>query len=172
MTKQRYFTFFTIAILALFTIFPSVALAQEEAPDSYNDRLESQFLRLQEVSANGDEKLAHAHEVVAAVDEWIVKLQEQGVDTAELEDALADLEIALVSSEALKAEGDAILDEHAGFDDDGNVIDPQVAGDTLEAVKAKFREAKQTLHEAGRNLKHTVKRFRRDHRPDHLNEQG
>lgn len=165
MFTKRLMLWIGVALLGVMAIFPSATFAQDETVDhDFENRLEHMFVRLQEVSQRGDERLAQARDVADRVAEKMAELSAQGIDVSNVETELAEFEAAIVEAEAFKAAGDAILDEHAGFDDDGNVTDPQVASETLRAVQDEFKNGRQTLREAARQLRHAIRDLRRDHR--------
>jgi hypothetical protein len=149
------------ALIAL----PSVTLAQEETPDHVPpghavQRLERRYQQLQEVSVRGDRRLAKANQVIVRVQEWIEKLQGEGVDTGPLETALAEYRVAVARTQAYKDAGDAILLDHPGFDNEGHVTNAATAAETIQRVSESYRNGRQTLRPATQQLMQTIREFR------------
>lgn len=169
MKHLKLFSLFSLVALLGFVLMPATTFAQEADTEDQSrivERLEAVYGRLQEVSVRGDERLAQAENVVVRANELIAMAQEKGYDTASLEGAVANFETAIANATALKADGDAILSSHAGFDDNGNVTDIEQATETLRSVQNSFKEGRQTLRDSARELRHTFRDFRRDHRGD------
>ena len=168
MKHLKLFSLFSLVALLGFVFMPATTFAQEDTEDQSRivERLEAVYGRLQDVSIRGDERLAQAENVVVKANELILMAQEKGFDTTSLEGAVANFETAIANATSLKADGDAILSAHVGFDDNGNVTDIEQATETLRSVQDSFKEARQTLRDSARELRHTFRDFRRDHRGD------
>ena len=152
--------------LAGFLAIPSANVyAQDNTPgENLNDLLSRGLTRLQTASTNLQGRLDKTAEVFTRGEEWIAKLQADGVDTAVLEEALATYEEQVAAAQELADEAAQILDEHAGFDDDGNVTGRQEAATTLRDAGRTLRDSHRTLRDATIDLRRTVNNFRRDHR--------
>lgn len=152
--------------LAGFFLFPGAAVyAQDTTPGENLDNLLARgYARLQTAGTNVQERLDRAAEIVTRGEEWIARLQEEGVDTAVLEEALTTYQDHLATAQALADTGNQILDEHAGFDDDGHVINRQEAIHTLRQSGRNLRDSHRRLRDATIDLRRTVNDFRREHR--------
>lgn len=138
---------------------------QEGAGERGAPRLEFAYLRLQHAAEDQALHLDHAREVADFVQEWIDTLSEQGEDVSELQAALDTFEAALAESEGYNEEARAILDTHAGFDDDGKVTDREQAGETLREAGRALREARRALKDGAIKLRRAIRDWRREHRP-------
>jgi hypothetical protein len=103
-----------------------------------------------------------AHEGGNLIEEIIADLQAAGKDTSALEAALAEFRASLDEAQALHDEAAQILDDKAGFNDAGEVEDPEQARDTLRSAGQSLRRAGQTLHQARRDLHQVLRQHRRD----------
>ena len=54
-----------------------------------------------------------------------------------------------------------MIKQHAGFDDQGKVIDPEIARKTLEDVRKGNQEVRQTLAQAVKALREAGQEFRK-----------
>ncbi|KAA3659914.1 MAG: hypothetical protein DWQ04_20880 [Chloroflexi bacterium] len=152
--------------LAGFLAMPSAEVhAQDNTPgENLNDLLSRGLTRLQTASTNLQNRLDKTADIFTRGEEWIAKLQADGVDTAVLETALATYKEQVATSQELADAAAQILDEHAGFDDDGNVTDRQEAANTLRQAGRNLRDSHRTLRDATIDLRRTVNDFRREHR--------
>lgn len=161
--KQKWTLGLLCAIVALFALLPAGTASAQIAPDPQRDpapRLERVYERMQLASERLQLRFQRADLIMAHGDEWVAFLQEQGVDTTDLERALnryAD-QVAVARNNA--DAGAAILAEHAGFDDDGNVTDVQTAADTLRDARARLVDGHQQLRDATQELHEAIKAIR------------
>jgi hypothetical protein len=107
-----------------------------------------------------------AQAAVELVKEFIAEEKEAGHDTAELEAALADLEASLREAQGFHDDAAQILAEKAGYDSEGNVIDPQQARDTLKNAGRAMREANQIMREAHQDFREAFREYRQSKRDD------
>jgi hypothetical protein len=98
------------------------------------------------------------------VDELIAEERASGHDTASIAAALADFRAAIAEAQSLRDAADQILDDKAGFDNDGQVEDPQQARDTLKNANEKLRNARQTLRDGRRELRQAMREYRQSRR--------
>lgn len=147
------------------TAVPSITLAQEATPDATEpapaiERLQRRYQQLQRSSNRAEQRLAQANQLISRLANWIATRQEEGADTAELETALENYKTAVDRTAAYIAAGNTILAEHAGFDDAGQVIDRETAVATVQATAQNFRNGRQTLYPATRQLIQTIRQIR------------
>ena len=165
---NKWALFLAIGILGLarLFIFPSGSVyAQDSTPgENLDRRLENGYTRLQIANENLQVRLDRTAEIIAKGEEWIAKLQADGVDTAVLEEALAAYEASVAEAQQLADSGSQILADHAGFDDSGSVTDRQEAISTLRDAGRNLRDSHRTLRDASIDLRRVVADFRREHR--------
>jgi hypothetical protein len=155
------------AAALLGSVSPAAAAGelQEPAPPS-NERLTLLYERLQLVLEGQALRLEYAGKAADHGQKWIDLLNSQGVeDVDELEELLAEYRAGIAdASESYTAAAD-ILAEHAGFDDEGNVTDPEQAAQTLREAGQNLRESHRTLREATRDFRMGIRDWRMEHRP-------
>ena len=98
------------------------------------------------------------------VDEFIVDEQEKGHDTASLERALVTFRTKVgVAQESLNT-AVGILENKAGFDENGEVLEPQQARETLKTAHRTMQDARQTLFPAAQDLRQAMRDYLQDRR--------
>jgi hypothetical protein len=155
----------------LVSVAPALA-AGDEAPPGQNGiderpttRLEFAYLRLQHAAQGLALHLDHAGEVADFIEAWIQTLGDEGQDVSELEAALEEFEAALAEALGFYQQAADVLNEHAGFDENGKVIDRQQAAETVRAAGRSLRDGRRALKEGVIDLRRAVRDWRRDHRP-------
>ena len=128
-------------------------------------RLEFAYLRLQHAAENQALHLEHAGEVADFVGDWIKTLDEQGHDVSQLEAALDSFRAALAEAQGHYEEAKAVLDVHAGFDDDGVVVDREQARETLREAGRSLGDARRALKDGATQLRRAIRDWGREHRP-------
>lgn len=152
-----------LGMLTLFAFPATAALAQEENPGERIDvRIEAYFQRLLKASDGMQTRLDKAGEIVTQANTWISTLQERGIDTTELETGLAAYQTALADVEARFAEANQLLEDHAGFDENGQVIDRPAAIETVRQAGRQLRDAHRDLRDATIDFRRLVADFRRE----------
>jgi hypothetical protein len=145
---------------------------QEGASEFGIARLEFAYLRLLLAADMQDLHLNHAGELAERVQEWIDTLAEQGEDVAELQAGLDAFEDALAKSQVFYQEARDVLDEHAGFDDDGKVTEREQAVETLREAGRSLRDAHRALKDGAIELRRAISDWRRQHRPRPTDSRG
>jgi len=150
---------FTLAgVLALALLaFPAPSYAAPAAQEWGPPTLE----RLQRAIDHQERAVGRGDEVIATSEAWIADLQAQGVDTTLLEAALSEFRAGLDEARGLNASAAQILATRAGFDENGNVTDRQVARQTITDVSRSVREAHKALRWSLRDYRAAVAQFRR-----------
>ncbi len=165
--SQKWIIMTAIGLLGLagFLSFPGSAVyAQDNPPRENLDELLSRgYARLQMAGDNLQWRLDKTADIVTRGEEWIAKLQADGVDTAVLEDALTAYQEQVATAQDFADTGHQILDAHAGFDNDGNVINRPDAIATLRDAGRSLRDSHRTLRDATIDLRRIVNDFRREH---------
>lgn len=136
-------------------------VAQEGGEDA-NTRLEHIYERLLLALDTQAWRFQYATELVDRAQQWIDLLIEQGFDVTELEAALAAYQDGLAEAQSYHDEAAAILAEHAGFDEEGHVVDREAAIETLREAGQALREAHRTLVEALADFREAVREWRED----------
>ncbi len=159
------------AVVAAATLFLGVASAFAAAPEQDGDNpfpnrwLERAYQREQMALDHQSDRLEFAALIAGDVEEWIEYLKDQGEDTGELEAALANFNTGLAEAQAHHDDAAAILGEHAGFDEDGKVVDRPQAIDTLRRAGRALRDAHRALSDATIDLHTAIRDWRYDHYP-------
>jgi hypothetical protein len=97
-------------------------------------------------------------------EEFIQDEQADGHDTSELEIALGELQDKAGEAQALHDEAVQILDEKAGFDENGEVVDQQLARNTLQESHRTMQDANQTLRRARQDFRQAMRDYRQSKR--------
>jgi len=188
---MNHFTKFLMSIVLVgllavsLAAFPGVVSAQglsdpetppgptgEPVPPLQNDRpgwphaaLEKMFAREQEWLVGQKERLDKQDEVNARVNEMIAKAREHGLDPAPLEAALAQFNTSIENARQEHLKARAVLTIHAGFNDQGKVIQVQEAKETVRTAGEALRSARQIMVEAGKDLFRALREFRQNNLP-------
>jgi hypothetical protein len=141
---------------------PPLQEREEERP---SPRLELLYQRLTLAADVQAVPLDHADDLAELAGRWIDYLAGQGEDVSELQVALDVFEAAAEEARGHHAEAVAILDEHAGFDDQGQVTDREQAIDTLREAGQSLRDARRALTDGTIVLRRAFGDWRREHRP-------
>ncbi len=99
------------------------------------------------------------------VQELITRLEQKGKDPAPLEVALKTFEGQIAQGLNQLQIGQDILITHAGFDDNGSVLDPEAAHQTLESAREALKNAHQQYHEARHQLMEALLTYRKTNPP-------
>jgi hypothetical protein len=146
-------------------VTPALAAAEDEDGRDYAGlkyALKWLVLRLDAQQDNLD----NARAATDLVEEFIADEKAAGHDTSALEAALADARAKLDEAQGFHDTAAQILAEKAGFDDDGNVIDPQQARDTLKNAHRAMQDANQILLEARRDFRRAFQDYRQSKRDE------
>jgi hypothetical protein len=152
-----------VLVLAGVGVMPVAAAGPEPAERDYS-RLEY-LLELALIRAEAQQdRLDTAGEVAAVAEAFIADEQEKGFDTNELEAALNTLRRQLEEAQALNDTADQVLADKAGFDEDGQVVDPQQARETLATAHRSMRDAGETLRRAHQDFRQALRDYRQSKR--------
>lgn len=135
---------------------------QEEVDEGGAPRLEFAYLRLQHVAEVQDLRLGQAAEVVDFVQGWIDELAASGEDVTELQAALDTFEAALAEAQGHYEAAKAVLDEHAGFDESGQVTDREAARETLREAGRSLDDARRALSDGATQLRRAIRDWGRE----------
>jgi hypothetical protein len=96
--------------------------------------------------------------------EFIADEQEAGHDTTALEEALDAFRAGIAEAQNFHDEAAQILDEKAGFDEEGKVVEPEQARDTLKAAHQSMLDSVTTLRRARQDLRQALHRYKQSKR--------
>jgi len=113
--------------------------------------------QVHEVQGRALEKADRLGEKIQRLIDWA---NEQGLDTSALVAALAEYTQQLAEARQYHAQASQILAAHAGFDENGHVIDATLARQTVKDAADAHRESRQILRQALRDLHKAVKEWR------------
>jgi hypothetical protein len=164
---------FGVALLALLAgvwVIPAVAQqpeaqppeAQRPAPRRPGDGNGAKYaykLALLHLDAQQD-RIDHARAAADLAAEYMADEQSAGYDTAILEEALADLRTKLDEAQGHHDLAAEILEEGAGFDQEGNVTDPRLARQTMRDGREAMRDAAEAMREGHREFHEALREYR------------
>lgn len=111
-----------------------------------------------------EDRLDNVASAADLVEEIIQDQNDAGKDTTALEEALADFRNAIAEAQGKYDEAAQVLADKAGFDEDGEVTDPEQARDTLESANRAFQDANQALRTARQDLRQAIRDYRQSNR--------
>ena len=106
------------------------------------------------------QKMGRADEFVERVQDRIDRARENGKDVSAVQAALDSFEAALKEAKPIYESITGIVNSHQGFDEDGKVIDPEKAQETVKAMREKFQEIKDLMNGTRKALREAIKAFR------------
>ena len=122
------------------------------------------YQRLQGVEARTQNAIDKARAGADRLENLIAQAKEHGRDTAALEAGLASFQASMDSAQAKHDQGEAVLEAHAGFDDQGEVTDIEAAWGTVKSAGKEFREVGKTIASALRELHSVIRDWREANR--------
>jgi hypothetical protein len=155
-----------LAMLA-FLVGVWVAPALAAAPDNQEHRgleyrLKWALLRVDVLQ----DHLDNAGEAAVLLQELIADEQADGHDTSILDEALDAFQSSRGTAQDLRDTAAQILNDKVGFDDEGKVVDPQAARETLKSARETMNEARKTMREARQDLREAMREYRQTRRGD------
>lgn len=110
------------------------------------------------------ERIEKADEAVERLAQRIATLTEAGLDPAELQAILDDFQTNMEAVQAAYAELGEVIDEHAGFDADGQVTDESLAAATLRQIAEGLLDLHQLSEDARFELRWDLMEYRFENR--------
>lgn len=110
-------------------------------------------------------KLERADTVIERLEERIVKLQDEGKDTVDLETALSEFVTNAAAAQAVYDEAAELIDEHIGFNFKGEVEDEELAIQTMRDISGKLLDTHQLMEDAQYELRWDLMEYRYKNRP-------
>lgn len=165
-------TILVAAVLALaLSVFLGVAPAladtdtSEEAQAGSTSAKGARFAKLiereQTVLAQQQERFQVAHQVSAKTQQWLEKLQEQGVDATALQAAWDAYVAEVDAAQQYLDAAAATLEAHAGFDSEWKVIDMAQARATVKEAGKAERQFHLAIVKANVEFRQAVHEYRK-----------
>ncbi len=159
-----------IALVAVlgFASLPTASVAASGLTDEASpptgemtgERLEKAWERALRLYEKVGTVLERADTLTEKIQDLIDKANEQGLDTSAVQAALDAFNDALKDARPIYESAKGIINSHKGFDNDGNVIDPELAAETLKSLGEKLRELRELTGPSGKALREAIKAFR------------
>jgi hypothetical protein len=156
-----------IALMGIFGTSAPVAYAQQGTPSPGGPRAtagaklaefnKDMYDRAQNMLKSLQQIIDKANQAANKTQEWIDEIKAKGVNTAEAEAALATFKTQIAAAQASHDSAKATLDAHAGYDNNGNVTDRELARQTILAVSKNARDAQKTLAKATVDFQKTMR---------------
>jgi hypothetical protein len=127
------------------------------------NRLERTWVREQRIYQRDERQLARADGFISKVQNGINKANEKGWDTLSLQAALDVFSAAIPVARAAHEPGAAIIAVHAGFDENGKVIDQESAVDTAKSLGKVLKGTRAAMNGTRKALFEALKSFRDAH---------
>jgi hypothetical protein len=151
--------------LASFSLSSVSAAGEYDPPvpeqrQTSNERLErvwARQLRLYQRIGNGFER---EDRFIARVQELVDRAEANGKDVSGVQAALDAFESAVKDARPIYESANGIVNSHQGFDENGKVTDPEKAQETVQAMREKLQEIKDTMDGMRRTLHEAIKAFR------------
>lgn len=153
-------------VLLLAGVWVGSAAAAEPPERDYSGLEYALKLALIRVDAQQD-LIDTANAVADLAEEYIADEQAKGFDTSELEAALDALNGKIGEAQASHDAAVQVLDDKAGFDEDGQVVDPEQARDTLKTARDSMQDAGNNLRTGQQEFRQAMRDYRQSKRNDH-----
>lgn len=101
--------------------------------------------------------------IAERTNQLIARLTERGQDPAPLPQALETFLADAVVHRPDFEHGSALLATHSGFDENGKVIDRNLAAQTVNQVRQDFQKAHRGFHDALQSLRQALRDYRSSH---------
>ena len=152
-----------VLVVLLFGVWGGPAAA---APPDQRDYSRLEYgLKLAQIRVDAlQDVMDYAGRGADLAEEFIQDEQAAGHDTSVLEAALAGLRTKIDEAQTLHDDAAQTLDEKAGFDENGKVVDPQQARDTLENAHRAMQDATQTLRIGRQDFHQALRDYRQSKR--------
>ncbi|HEY2980502.1 MAG TPA: hypothetical protein VGJ22_04935 [Anaerolineales bacterium] len=128
-------------------------------------RLELLWARQHRLFERQGRMLERSAEMLDKTQELIDRAEADGKDVTGLQAALDEFESALDEAQGVHESGQALIDEHAGFDNAGKVTDESQAADTVRAVAQNLEQVRSIIGPAARAFHDAFRAFREANRP-------
>ena len=106
------------------------------------------------------ERMGRTDEFIEKVQKLIDRAKANGKDVSAVQAALDAFKAAAKDAKPTYESLKGIVNSHQGFDNSGNVTDPEKAKETVQAMHEKFKQIRETLNGTGKALRETIRAFR------------
>jgi septal ring factor EnvC (AmiA/AmiB activator) len=130
---------------------------------AFNDPLTQLYQKEQEWLSTQGNNISKLSDTSGKIQAFIAKAQERGEDTSSLEAVIASIVAQLPQSQSFHDAAAAILASHAGFDENGVVIDTASAKTTLESAKTNLENSKNINMSIAAEIKAAVEAWKTAH---------
>lgn len=121
-----------------------------------NERLERLWAR----QLRAYERLGRTEGFIEKIQKLIDHAEVNGKDASAVQTALDAFEEAVKGAKPIYASMNGIVNSHQGFDEDGNVTDPDKARETVQQMREKLQAIREAMGGTGRALRDAIKAFR------------
>jgi len=151
------------AALALSALpFPSVFAAGQNDPSapSQNQLSNARLERIWARQLRIYHRLGRRDEMIDRIQRLIDRAKEKGKDASAVQASLEAFEAAAKDAQPIYESMKGIVSAHQGFDENGKVIDPIQARETIQAMRSTMQEIKTTMDGTSRALRQAIGDFR------------
>ena len=132
-----------------------VSLAQQQRQIT-NERLERIWARQLRLY----KRMGRVDEFIERVQKLIERAEANGKDASAVQAALDAFAAAVKDAKPIYESMKGIVNSHQGFDENGQVTDPEKAQETVQSMHEKFQEIKSIMNGTGQALREAIKAFR------------
>ena len=132
----------------------------QQYEDKANRRLQHLFKQQKLMLAIQEDRLEMAREAIVDAQERFDELKAEGEDTTAIEEALAKFSAQVEAAQSSWNTASSILNEGAGFDGTGQVIDPEQARETVRSAGRAIQDIGRILRRAAADFRHAARQFR------------
>jgi hypothetical protein len=157
----------TMAMLPTSSVF-AAPLREDPNPGNGKEaypRIEKAFQRVNEWYARQGEFLARSGDFIARAEKFIGKAEERGLDTSSLRSLLESFAGSIPAVQDAHDRAGAIISAHNGFDENGKVVDINLARQTVKDAAAALQEGRQAHLGKGKALGEAIKAFWQANKP-------
>jgi hypothetical protein len=156
-----------LAAIVVISILPfqtaAAAGLQDDPPPAEGNqnhpRLKVAFHRLERRVERIGRLLDRSDDLIGKAQSLIDKATEKGLDASAVQTALDNLIAVLPDVKTAHAEAAAIAATHTGFDNDGNVTDPEAAKTTIEELRTALQATREAMDGTGQALLQAIREF-------------
>ena len=159
-----------LAALPLGTVYAaglnavSSPTATPSAGQGRNQRLQNLWSREQQLYQREGDVLSKTGALIPKAQALINKASAKGWDTSALQAALNAFQTAVENAQTANAGGASLIATHAGFDGNGNVVDPSQALATVKALGQVLKDTRSAMDGTGKALRQAIQDFRNAHK--------
>jgi len=154
----------------LFALFAAVAVASlpflrvsaagENDPVPQDQITKERLERIWARQLRRYERYGYTDELITRTQRLIDRAKANGKDVSAVQAALDAFAAAVKDANPIYESMKGIINSHQGFDQNGKVMDPEKALETVRTMHDKFQEIKRVLNGTGKALHEAIKAFR------------